>query len=196
MRGDSRGWVDRDHNQVGSNYRSPRPPLLESDRKRMAEPSFSLSRKSRKLAAEACSRTCQDRSWILVALHVRTSHLHAIVRAATTPGRVLAVLKSCATKRLRAHGPYRTRYWARGGSKKYLWNPRQISVAIDYVLNCQGGGNGSGQPTAAGAGRVHRPLGTRRKMRIQPRSAPGAALVMSLGCLPPESEPEAPARAE
>ena len=138
MRGDSRGWVDRDHNQVGSNYRSPRPPLLESDRKRMAEPSFSLSRKSRKLAAEACSRTCQDRSWILVALHVRTSHLHAIVRAATTPGRVLAVLKSCATKRLRAHGPYRTRYWARGGSKKYLWNPRQISVAIDYVLNCQG----------------------------------------------------------
>jgi hypothetical protein len=62
-----------------------------------------------------------------------------VVKADLNPSRVLTLLKGAATQKLKQEGEEtRRRFWARGGSKKYLWNPTMVYEAVEYVVNGQG----------------------------------------------------------
>lgn len=73
-------------------------------------------------------------------IHVRTTHVHAVVGGEVKPERMLSDFKAYATRALRSLAPSqaRSRYWATHGSTRYLWNETSLNAAIDYVLNGQG----------------------------------------------------------
>jgi hypothetical protein len=78
--------------------------------------------------------------WKLVALHVRTTHVHAIVQGAATPERMLNDFKSYASRRLSSQldESREIRRWTRHGSTCYLWDAQSVETAVRYVLEEQG----------------------------------------------------------
>ena len=79
--------------------------------------------------------------WQILALSVRTNHVHVVVAgAAVPPERMMGQLKAWATRRLREAGCVSTnvRVWTHHGSTRYLWKERSVEAAIDYVTDQQG----------------------------------------------------------
>ena len=59
-----------------------------------------------------------------MAAHVRTNHVHTVVKTDAKPEKVMGHFKSYASRRLNeisAEGPGRKR-WTRHGSTRWLWN--------------------------------------------------------------------------
>jgi len=79
------------------------------------------------------------RKYDLRALNVRTNHAHAVVSACIKPEKIVNDFKMYATRHLRSEGlrPPNGRVWSRGASTRYLWKPRHVEGAVDYVKYCQ-----------------------------------------------------------
>ena len=142
LHGDQRGSIDRFHNRYNSPYlpQSDRRNDL-SRRKLKAEP-VSLDARQRQSVDSAIREVCEHRRWLLHALNVRTNHVHVVASIGTVePERALNAFKSYSTRRLRRDGDWQKDHspWADRGSKRYLWNERSLALAIDYVINGQGG---------------------------------------------------------
>jgi REP element-mobilizing transposase RayT len=77
---------------------------------------------------------------MLLAAHVRPSHVHVVVEADRTPELVMNALKAYASRALNESGMDQQdrRRWARHGSTLYLWTPTEIATAVHYVLRKQG----------------------------------------------------------
>jgi REP element-mobilizing transposase RayT len=76
----------------------------------------------------------------LLAAHVRTSHVHAVVEADVEPEKIMADFKVYASRRLNRTGfedPSRKR-WARHGSTRWLWKDEDVRSAVRYVVEEQG----------------------------------------------------------
>lgn len=83
---------------------------------------------------------CDFRAWKLLAVHVRSSHAHAVVKALVAPEGVLNQIKAFSTRAFKAlpgEAP-RERRWSRGGSTRYLWRPEDVEAAVHYVVHEQG----------------------------------------------------------
>jgi REP element-mobilizing transposase RayT len=80
------------------------------------------------------------RAWTLHALHVRATHIHAVVTATASAEKALNDFKAYATRRLRREklADEHIRVWAVHGSARYVWNDNQLAEAVDYVVNRQG----------------------------------------------------------
>jgi hypothetical protein len=57
------------------------------------------------------------------------------------PSRALNAFKANATRQMREDGNWNNARspWADKGSQRYLWNERSVALAIDYIVNGQGG---------------------------------------------------------
>lgn len=139
LHGGESGSVDREHNARGT-------PILEADparaaaAKRMDQAPYNLDQMRREAVLEGIQEVCTHRRWCLLAAHVRTTHVHAVVEAEVPPERVMSDFKAYASQRLNRMGldePDRKR-WARHGSTRWLWKPKHISAAIQYVVAEQG----------------------------------------------------------
>ena len=99
-----------------------------------------LDEQMRRVVAEAVGDQCSHRNWELIALGVRTNHVHVVIAyAGVPPERMIRELKSRATRWLRERrrvSPMQ-RVWAAGGSRKYLWRPEQVRDAVAYVQEGQ-----------------------------------------------------------
>ena len=137
----SESWsVDRQHNIRGT-------PLLEVDseratteRERMDQPPYNLDQVRRDLVLKAIQNVCAHRHWSLLAAHVRSTHVHAVVAAEAPPERIMIDFKAYASRHLNRMGldtPDRKR-WARHGSTRFLRKPEDILAAIQYVVDEQG----------------------------------------------------------
>jgi len=83
---------------------------------------------------------CKYRGWGLLAAHVRTNHVHAVVEAEVAPEKVLTDFKAYASRglnRLGTAGSDRRR-WARHGSTRWLWKDEDVREAVRYVVEEQG----------------------------------------------------------
>jgi REP element-mobilizing transposase RayT len=141
LHGDERGAVDR-HNNI---YKNPRIPANDSWKKfnetQLKHPPVKLNASRRKSVEKAVRDTCEKRRWALLAINVRTNHVHAVISiGAKSSEAALIALKANATRQLREdrlwdheHAP-----WAEKGSRRKLWNEKSIWEATNYVLNCQG----------------------------------------------------------
>ena len=81
-----------------------------------------------------------NRGWSLLAAHVRTNHMHAMVEADVRPEKVMNDFKSYASRglnRLGRGGPDRKRC-ARHGSTRWLWKDQDVLEAIRYFVEEQG----------------------------------------------------------
>ena len=114
----------------------PNPGLESYARRKMRQAKYLLSsRESRVLVRDAIVNVCEFRGWVLYALHVRTSHVHGIVDAATSPSRILNDWKAYATRSLGDPG---RNHWTHGGSTRRILTPEGLTRAMHYVLYSQG----------------------------------------------------------
>ena len=135
-----RGWIDAQH-------RIPGCPMPHGDAEleshwltRLREAPLYLDEASRFLTMGALLSVCKHRAWLPHAIHVRTTHVHAVITGSIKPERILSDLKAYATRALRfrtGESPRRC-YWANHGSTRYLWKQTGLHAAIDYTLNRQG----------------------------------------------------------
>lgn len=106
----------------------------------MLQPPYRLDQESRAAVLSVLRKHCDHRGWNLLAAHVRTNHIHAIVEADVPPEKVMNEFKSYASRelnRLDGDGPGRKR-WARHGSTRWLWKDEDVRQAIRYVVEEQG----------------------------------------------------------
>lgn len=79
---------------------------------------------------------CSHRGWRVLALNVRTNHVHTVVFSAPGPERVLTAFKAWATRRLVEAGLIErgSRVWSRHGSTVYLFKPEKVAEKVHFVL--------------------------------------------------------------
>ena len=96
----------------------------------------------RRASVEAAIReTCVYRKWILLAINVRTNHVHVVVSVGAKKSELaLNAFKANATRQMKQDGYWHTDRspWVDKGSRRNLWNERSVERAIDYVINGQG----------------------------------------------------------
>lgn len=138
--GSEKGWIDAQHCVPGSPMLAPNPRRQAYWRVHLNESPWMLHPEAQHLTLKALRSVCAHRQWIAHAIHIRTTHVHAVVAGETAPERMLSDFKAYATRALRRDLPgiQRHRYWAHHGSTRYLWKQVSLRAAIDYVLNGQG----------------------------------------------------------
>lgn len=132
--GDRRGWCRR----TNTFARQRASPGLEAHcRARLRYPVVTFSRAQREVVGAAIAEACAFRGWTLHALAAERTHVHVVVAAPTLPEKVLATLKSRATRQLRAHGHLvdHPHPWAEHGSIRWLYEPVEVAQKIRYVLD-------------------------------------------------------------
>jgi REP element-mobilizing transposase RayT len=140
LHGDEHGSVDRNNNKYGS----PRIPANHNwqkhNEKLLLHPPVTLNAARRSSVEKAIRGLCARRSWTLLAINVRTNHIHVVICIGTKePKDVLIALKANATRQLREDGLWQEHSpWADKGSKRNLWNEKSIWEACKYVTNEQG----------------------------------------------------------
>jgi len=140
LHGDKRSSVGRGkNNKFGEPKITPSVPFKESMQDRSNQPAIILDIEQRKLVGEAIKEVCEHRSYTLRAMNVRTNHAHTVVSAAVKPEKIVNDFKAYSTRKLRGNWQVSAddKVWSRGSSTRYLWKPRHVAAAIDYVLYCQ-----------------------------------------------------------
>jgi REP element-mobilizing transposase RayT len=139
LHGDERGSIDREHNTPGT-PRKPTDRGLEDHRRRqlMHDPVV-LSDAMRTMVDAAIVEVCEHREWTLLAVNVRTNHVHVVVTAEAPSDNVLRDFKAYATRRLRRGGLVTAdgKVWADGGSQRQLWKQWNVESAVNYTLHGQ-----------------------------------------------------------
>jgi REP element-mobilizing transposase RayT len=141
LHGDTRGSMDRrGHNIYGTPGIPTNRKLESSEVERMKRSPLTLYEAQRAAVEEAVKEVCEYRGFILRAINVRTNHVHVVVSAACKPETVMNAFKAYSTRKLRELGllPETGNPWARHGSTLYLWKPRHVEMAVEYVLYGQG----------------------------------------------------------
>jgi REP element-mobilizing transposase RayT len=105
----------------------------------MTEDAFVLSEEARGVVHRTIVAHTEFRGWELLALNVRTTHVHVVVSASLDPESVMGQYKAWASRRLREAGMLaaRTKVWTPHGSTKYLWDIEDTREAVHYVRNLQ-----------------------------------------------------------
>jgi REP element-mobilizing transposase RayT len=141
LHGDERYSVERHGKNVyGTDKISPHRKLNEVMQGNMKKPSFVLNTDQRSIVEIAIRELCEERNYFLHAVNVRSNHVHTVVSAQAKPERLADAFKASATKKLREANlvSRNVNIWSRGRSRRYLWKPRNVEQAIDYVLYSQG----------------------------------------------------------
>jgi REP element-mobilizing transposase RayT len=157
LHGQEAGSVDRTHNAPGTPLLPADEARLQSEHQRMDHPPYHLDRTRRRLVRQAILDVCAYRQWDLLALHVRATHVHVIVRAETAPERILNDFKAYASRALNAAviDAADCKRWTRHGSTRYLWTQASIEAKVHYVLHEQGEPmDVYPEPRASGSGAV------------------------------------------
>ena len=140
LRGSESGSIDRQHNVPGTPILAVDSARADADAERMDQDPYHLDQIRRDAVREAIQEVCADRGWSLLAAPVRSNHVHTVVDAEVPPERVMGDIQAYASRRLNRMGldePNRRR-WARHGSTRWLWKPKHVSAAIQYVVAEQG----------------------------------------------------------
>ena len=138
--GDEPGSVDRDHNQVGTDFLPPDPETRRLHEQNMDQPAYQLDAQRRDTVMRAIQEVCEYRGWRLQAAHVRSTHVHVVVTANHPPEKVMNDFKAYSSRALsaaRLDAPNRKR-WSRHGSTRYLNNEGAVVATVEYVLRRQG----------------------------------------------------------
>jgi len=140
LHGDKRGSIDRFHNRYRSPYLPPNEKWQGYNANKLKRSPFIMNASQRKAVEAAIRETCRIRQWSLLAVNVRTNHVHTVVVANRKASLVLNAFKANATRQLRQDNlwPHAFSPWADKGSKRKLWTERSVARAIEYVLYGQG----------------------------------------------------------
>jgi REP element-mobilizing transposase RayT len=133
------GSVDRRHNIYGTPFIPPDEGREDLATNRMAGPPYVLEETARTIVRDAIVAYCEEKKWTLLALHVRTNHVHAVVSAECDPGRLVSDLKARASRELNRSGTDgNANRWTRHGSTRHLFDEASVAAAVVYTLDEQG----------------------------------------------------------
>ena len=138
--GDDRGSVRRNgNNRYGGQKITPSVPLKNEMRNLQQGASMIFDADQRDCVENAIRQVCEFRKYVLRAVNVRTNHAHIVVSASLQPEKIANDFKAYATRCLRAEERCAPdeKVWSRGSSTRYLWKPRHVDGAVDYVKYCQ-----------------------------------------------------------
>ncbi len=141
LHGDERNSVERHGKNVyGTPDIAPNQRLADLMKAALKQPPIIFNDAQRIVVESAIKELCEDRKYYLQAVNVRTNHAHAVVSAQAKPERIADAFKAFATKKLREENlvSMELKLWSRGRSRRYLWKPQHVALAIDYVLYGQG----------------------------------------------------------
>jgi REP element-mobilizing transposase RayT len=110
------------------------------ERDLMDQPAYLLNPPDRGAVLNAIREVCLHRHWLLLAAHIRTTHVHAVVDADAKPEKVMNTFKSYASRRLNEMTGEDTdrKRWSRHGSTLWLRDRENVAAAIRYVVDGQG----------------------------------------------------------
>jgi REP element-mobilizing transposase RayT len=140
LHGDDRFSVGRNgNNRYGGPKIQASVPLKEVMIDKSSQSAVILSGTQRKLVGEAITEVCSHRGYLLRALNIRSNHLHSVVSMSVNPEKIVNDFKAYSTRMLRSDCQVSSdqKVWSRGASTRYLWKPRHVEAAVDYVLYCQ-----------------------------------------------------------
>ena len=141
LHGDERGSVDDAHNMRGAPYLPPDPRRREYETRNVPADPIVLNERSRDIVARAITDHCRIRDWELLALNVRSNHVHLVVACPpeVAPENALAQFKAWCTRRLREAGLAHAdaRLWTHHGSTRWINDAKSLTGAIAYVLEGQ-----------------------------------------------------------
>ncbi len=132
--GDERGWV-----QWGAaGVKAGDAERKEAARGRMDGPPVVLDAEQRAVVESTIRAHCDVRGWTLLAVNVRSNHVHVVVTADAEPAKVMDQFKAWCSRRLneRAAAPPE-RWWTRHGSTKWINDEAYLRNAIRYVQERQ-----------------------------------------------------------
>lgn len=141
LHGDPRGSVDKTHNNRLSPVLPPDWERQSRELERLDSSPSLLSDAARQVVAQTIVRHCAIRGWKLIALNVRTNHVHVVVAcgADVPPERAMDQFKAWSTRRLREAGlrDPDTRVWTEHGSTRWINSPESLASAVSYVVEGQ-----------------------------------------------------------
>ena len=97
-----------------------------------------LSTSQRKIILDVIIKHCEIRNWKLFATHVRTNHVHIVVKSNKSIDQTAEEFKSWGTRILRKDGLTNHKVWTNGSSKKYIFKKAKLLEKIHYVVYEQG----------------------------------------------------------
>jgi REP element-mobilizing transposase RayT len=106
----------------------------------MKQEPYEMDEARRQIVLASVLEHCNFRKWNLLAVHVRTNHVHVIVDAPVAPEKILNELKAYSSRKLNQVGldSPDLRRWSRHGSTRYLWKREEVEAAVVYVADRQG----------------------------------------------------------
>ena len=105
LHGDERGSVDRNNNVYGTPRISANSNWRKHSEELLLHPPVTLNAARRKSVEKAIRDTCEKRNWTVLAINIRTNHVHVVVCiGAKRPKDALIALKANATRQLREDG--------------------------------------------------------------------------------------------
>ncbi len=130
--------MDRLSNQPGTRILPLDEPRHKSEVALLREPAYSLAHQERLAVLQSIREVCEYRGRILVACHVRTTHVHVVVTSEAAGEKLMNDFKAYASRALNERGPKRNKRWARHGSIRGIANREQLVKVIRYVVEGQG----------------------------------------------------------
>ncbi len=141
LHGDNRGSVDDTHNAYKSPLIAPSTSRLATAQHKLRDTPFLLTDQSRPIVQAAIEDHCRLRRWQILALNIRSNHIHCVLSAPDhAPEVVMGQLKTWSTRRLREANlaSPNARLWTREGSTRHLFDQPALDAAIRYTLEGQG----------------------------------------------------------
>ena len=142
LHGDERGSTDRHQNVHGAPHIAANPQWQKFNSGLLKSQPVTMTAQQRLSVERAITETGEYRRWHLRAMAARTNHVHVVVSIGTVkPERALNAFKANATRCMREDGNWPKGFspWADKRSQRHLWTERSLVLAIDYVVNGQGG---------------------------------------------------------
>lgn len=141
LHGHPESSVDDEHNRLGDEILPPNPARLRYELSLLKHDPVNFGPEARGVVDQTIREVCNYRHWILSALNVRTTHVHAVVTAPEhAPERVMNDFKSYCTRWLYRAGVFsrETNVWSLHGSTPYLNTEESFNRAVEYTLHEQG----------------------------------------------------------
>ena len=140
MHGDKRQSVDRKHNKFLTPKIASIPEFHQAMQSLCKEEPFILKAPERKTVLQSIIDTCQYAHWHLYAAHVRSNHMHIVLKSEKEPEKIAISLKSYATRYLKKHHSYlnREKFWSQGASTGYIYQSDYVFRAMQYTIEEQG----------------------------------------------------------
>jgi REP element-mobilizing transposase RayT len=132
LHGSSKPHVDCDHNEYGEPFAPTDPSREQASGERMKYDPVSLTVEQRVLVESAITDVCSRYSWPLHTLAAQSDHIHVVLTAPRDGPELREAIKAVASRALNKQFGKR-RWWAEGGSAKYLWETDYFHAAIKYV---------------------------------------------------------------